>query len=103
MNKEIVSEWKGSTRTAGIVAAEIARRWGNEEVKNYNPDTNCFTLKRWNQEGYRVKAGEKSISSITFIPMMGKPEPGAKTKEVKCWSAPRAVHLFYIKQVQKVA
>ena len=95
---EITSEWKGSTRTAGAVASEIGRRWGEAEVKTYHPEVNCFTLRRWNQLGYRVIKGEKAIKSVTFISDMKKGADGKMVSE----SYPRTVNLFYIKQVQAV-
>ena len=97
MTQEI-SAWKGSSRTAALVASEIAARWGKEEVKNYNPDLNCFTLRRWNQDGYRVKKGEKAIKSVTFVPVLGTEPIAEGTKEVKCYSVPKTVNLFYILQ-----
>ena len=90
---ENVSQWKGSTRTAAMVAHEIAARWGADEVKNYDPQGNCFTLKRWNQEGYRVRKGEKAIRSVTWIHEDDETETGR--------SYPKTVCLFYIRQVER--
>lgn len=88
---ENVSEWKGSTRTAAMVAQEIAQRWGSEEVKNYDPKGNCFTLKKWNQLGYKVKAGEKAIRSVTWI--------REDEADEKSHAYPKTVCLFYVRQV----
>ena len=99
--QEIVSNWKGSTRTAAVVAAEIVKRWGAEEVKNYHPELNCFTYKGWDQRGYQVRRGEKSIQSVTFVPILGEKVIAGTKKEVQVSSFPRTVHLFYIKQVDK--
>ncbi len=78
---------------------EIADRYGEEEAEEYDPETNCFTLPRWNQLGYRVRKGEKAIRSMTFIE---KKDPNAKEgdqSEVRKYK--KTVYLFYIKQVEK--
>jgi hypothetical protein len=62
-----LAHWRGSAKTADAVREEIARRWGQEEAKQYDPFTNCFTLQTWNKLGYRVKKGEKAIRSITYV------------------------------------
>lgn len=84
------SKWKGSIATASKVAAQIAERWGEDEVKNYDPEKNCFTYKRWEAEGYQVQKGEKAIKSFSFR----ESEDGSKY--------PVKVNLFYIKQVKKI-
>ena len=94
MNEE-VSIWKGSTRTAAMVAAEIQARWGADEVKNSDPQGNCFTLKRWNKEGYRVRKGEKAIRSVTWI------HEDDETETETGRSYPKTVCLFYIRQVER--
>jgi len=92
MNK---TNYRGSANTAKMVAEEIARRWGDDEARQYDPFTNCRTFKDWVGMGYRVKKGEKSIRSMTFVKV--EDEAG---KEVR--SYPKTVHLFYIKQVEPV-
>jgi hypothetical protein len=47
-----LAHWRGSQQTADAVLEEIARRWGEDEAKQYNPLTNCFTIGTWNQLGY---------------------------------------------------
>lgn len=94
MNTERASEWKGSTRTAAMVAQEIAQRWGSDEVKNYDPMVNCFTYKRWQKEGYQVKKGEKAIRSVTWISASGD------ENDEHARRFPKTVCLFYIKQVE---
>src|SRR5712671_466792 len=69
---------RGSEKTADHVREEIARRYGEEEAEEYDPQTNCFTLPTWNKLGYRVRKGEKSIRSITLIE---KADPNAKEGE----------------------
>ena len=65
--KELSSIWKGSAATLSNVAQQIAQRWGEEAVKEYDPKVNCFTFKGWQERGYHVKKGEKAIRSVTFI------------------------------------
>jgi len=93
------SIWRGSGRTMAIVMTEIARRWGEDEAKNYHPSVNCFTFQGWNNRGYRVKKGEKAIKSITFV-SMSKADPKDPGK-VDSWQSPRTVNLFYHLQVEK--
>ena len=98
MNYQL-AHWKGSEKTAEQVREEIADRYGEEEAEEYDPETNCFTLPRWNQLGYRVRKGEKAIRSMTFIE---KKDPNAKEgdqSEVRKYK--KTVYLFYIKQVEK--
>ena len=63
----MTSQWKGSSATANMVAGQIRQRWGEEAAKAYQPLVNCFTFRGWLERGYRVKKGEKSIQSITFV------------------------------------
>ena len=93
------AHWKGSQKTAELVRAEIARRYGAEEAEKYDPDSNCFTLPTWNKLGYRIKKGEHAIRSITLIE---EKDPNAKEgEEAEVQRYPKTVYLFYIKQVEK--
>ena len=98
MNDE-TSVWKGSAYTAQNVAMQIKSRFGEEAVKEYDPRLNCFTFRRWQEEGYRVKKGEKSLRSLTFIPIEKKDARG----QLKVVKIPRTVHLFFINQVEKIS
>ena len=78
---------------------EIARRYGDEEAEEYDPQTNCFTLPTWNKLGYVVRKGEKAIRSMTLIE---KADPNAiEGEEAEVQKYPKTVYLFYIKQVEK--
>ncbi len=91
--------WRGSEKTADQVREEIARRYGEEEAEEYDPQTNCFTLPTWNKLGYRVRKGEKSIRSMTLIE---KADPNSNEgKQAEIHKYPKTVYLFYIKQVEK--
>ncbi len=89
---EKISNYRGSTVTAKLVAEEINRRWGAEEAKAYDPYRNCLTFKQWSELNYKVKKGERSIRSVTFVNELD--ESGNKLR-----SYPKTVHLFYRTQV----
>jgi len=96
---EELAQWKGSLNTANAVRQEIAKRWGSEEAKHYDPLKNCFTFKTWLAKGYHVKKGEKAIRSMTLVE---KEDPNAEKGEVtEKRTYPKTVYLFYIKQVEK--
>lgn len=96
---ELTSNWQGSLATAKMVAEEISNRWGEEEVKVYDPAKNCFTYQGWKQRGFQVRRGEKGIKSITFIREDGT---NAKTGEIEVRSYPKRVTLFYKTQVDRI-
>ena len=99
MTQQKMALWRGSEKTAEQVREEIARRYGEEEAEEYDPQTNCFTLPTWNKLGYRVRKGEKAIRSITLIE---KADPDAREgEEAEVQKYPKTVYLFYIKQVEK--
>ena len=94
-----LAHWKGSVNTADQVREEIAKRYGEEEADNYDPQVNCFTLPTWNKLGFKVRTGEKAIRSMTIIE---KEDPNAKEGEqTEVIRYPKTVYLFYIKQVEK--
>ena len=99
MTQQKMAHWHGSEKTAEQVREEIARRYGDEEAGEYDPQANCFTLPTWNKLGYVVRKGEKAIRSITLIE---KKDPNAKDgEETEVKRYPKTVYLFYIKQVKK--
>ncbi|MDO8669115.1 MAG: hypothetical protein Q7K65_02385 [Candidatus Buchananbacteria bacterium] len=91
----IKSNYKGSTATAKMVAEEIARRYGEAEVKNYDPYYNCLTFKQWLANNFRVKRGERAIPSITYVDR--KDEHGEVIS-----TYPKRVNLFYYLQVEPI-
>ena len=97
-----ISEWKGSPRTAGNIANQIFTRWGEDAVKEYSPGVNCFTLRGWNERGYRVKKGEKALHSWTFRECVGKNKDKDGNEKMTIYSVPKDVCLFFINQVQEV-
>jgi hypothetical protein len=89
------STYRGSQETYRRVAAQIAERWGDEEVANYDPYSSAMTFRQWMKAGYKVNRGEKAIKSTTLI---------VKTDDNGnvITRYPRVVNLFYIKQVSKI-
>ena len=93
--QEVLSNYSGSEKTYELVAKQIAERYREDEVKNYDPYKNCLTFKQWLENGYRVKKGEKSLKSITVIE-----ETDKKGKVIK--KHVRTINLFYYLQGEKI-
>ena len=92
--EKIVSTWTGSVFTSEYVRRQILARWGEKEADNYDPKSNCLTFNRWNENGYKVKKGEKSLKS--FIVVEQKDKFGKVVKQY-----PKKINLFYALQVEK--
>ena len=99
--KQMASVWKGSRYTASDIAHQILQRWGEDAVKEYSPEFNCFTFKGWQERGYRVKAGEKALRTFTFIRKSADVAKADGTIDRKWNSFPKDVCLFFIRQVEK--
>ena len=93
-NKKITSNWTGSEITENLVRKQIFARWGAKEAEKYNPQVNCLTIRQWNNNGYRVKKGEKSLKS--YIVIEKKDKKGAVISKY-----PKQINLFYQKQVKQ--
>ena len=88
------SNWTGSQKTAEMIRNQIRERFGSEAAKLYDPTSNALTFREASKRGYRVKKGETSLKSITFIE---KEENGGIKK------IPKTVHLFFLPlQCEKV-
>lgn len=83
----LATNWSGSQKTANLVREQILERFGPEAAKLYDPTTNALTFREASKRGYRVKKGEISLKSITFI----EKEEGGEIKKI-----PRTVHLFFL-------
>ena len=94
-NQRITSNWTGSETTENLVRKQISARWGAEEAEKYNPKENCLTIRQWNNNGYRVKKGEKSLKSYIVIEKQDK-----KGQVIETY--PKRINLFYQKQVKQV-
>ena len=97
MTQQQQAHWQGSRKTAAMVMAQIAERWGEEEAQNYNPETNCFTFNTWRAKGFKIKKGEKALHSYTFVSEYS----GEEGDDEEIAKHPKGVCLFYILQVEK--
>ena len=93
MKKKITSNWTGSETTESLVRNQISTRWGIEEAEKYNPQSNCMTIGKWNENGFRVKKGEKALKS--YIVIEKKDKKGDVVSKY-----PKQINLFYQKQVK---
>ncbi len=92
--KQILSNYKGSLKTVKLVVDEIKNRWPNL-VDAYDPYSNCLPYKKWKELGFKVKRGEHSIRSLTYI------EKKNELGEI-IGTFPRTCHLFYFPQVEPI-
>ena len=90
-----VSSYTGSSQTFDLVSSQIKERWGESELKNYDPFHNARTFRSWLSLGFRVRKGEKALRSITFVET--KDANGNVTKHAR-----HSVYLFYYRQVEPV-
>jgi len=88
-----VSPYTGSEQTFDLVSKQIVDRWGESELKNYDPFHNARTFRSWLSLGFRVRKGEKALKSISFVET--KDADGKVVKKI-C----RPVFLFYYRQVE---
>lgn len=95
MDGPIISDFTGSKTTHAMVATEIEKRWGKEEVKKYDPYKNTLTFKKWLSLNYVPRKGEHAIRSLTFCEI--KNPDGTVAKRIK-----RPCFLFYYRQVTPV-
>lgn len=93
MSGPAISNYTGSTTTYDMVAAEIEKRWGSDEIERYDAERNCLPFSKWLQLGYCVRKNERAIRSVTFIE-----KKDAEGKVVKKYR--RIVCLFYYLQVK---
>jgi hypothetical protein len=97
MTLSVKSNWTGSENTSNLVRKEIAKRWGEDEAKRYNPFENCLTFKRWLENGYVVRKDEKAIRSFIVIEKKDKKTGTVVERRLK------TIYLFYEKQVEPQA
>jgi cell division protein FtsX len=90
-----VTAYTGSETTRAMIEEQIKERWGETEVKNFDPRHSARTFKSWVNLGYRVKKSEKALKSITYVEV--KDAEGNVTKKYK-----RPCFLFYYRQVEKI-
>jgi len=97
MTISVKSNWTGSENTSDLVRKQIAKRWGEDEAKRYNPSVNCFTFNGWLKNGYVVRKDEKALRSFIIIEKKDK-KTGAVIER-----RPKTIYLFYDKQVEAKA
>lgn len=89
----IKTRYTGAEKSFKEVKDQIRERFGSQLAEEYDPYTNCMTLKQWEEFGYRVRPGEKSLRSTIII------EKKNKQGEV-VGTYPKTIHLFYYPQVK---
>src|SRR3989338_10733852 len=89
-----VTSYKNSQETLALVSEQIVSRWGQAELKNYDPFHNARTFQSWLKLGFKVRKGEKALRSITYVET--KDNEGNVLKKYR-----RPVFLFYYRQVEK--
>jgi len=89
-----VSNYMGSEKTRALVEEEIIKRWGKQELKNYDPLRSALTFRNWMAIGMVPKKGEKAIRS--FVVLEDKRDPKKIVKRIK------SIYLFYYRQVQEL-
>ncbi len=90
------STYKGSKVTRDVIAEQIKARWGEVELKNYDPYRSALTFASWLKIGYRPKHGEKAMKSTTYVEV--KDNKGKIIRKQK-----RGVNVFYYRQVVPLA
>ena len=94
MTISVKSNWTGSENTSDLVRKQIAKRWGEDEAKRYDPFVNCFTFNGWLKNGYVVKKDEKAIRSFIIVEKKDK-KTGAVIER-----RPKTIYLFFDLQVE---
>lgn len=92
---EIVSPWRGSEKTSEMVREQVRERYGDDIADEFDPACDAMPLVSWAAYGYRIKKGEKSLKSVTFVEV--KDENDKVVEKIR-----RVVHLFHKRQVEKV-
>lgn len=88
------SNYTGSKYTFEMVLKQIKDRWPDQADK-YDPLRSCFTYRQWLDRGFRVRRGEKSIRSVTWIDGIDR-----KTGEERKFT--KQIFLFFFTQVDPV-
>lgn len=93
---DIPSGYRGSEKTAEMVRGQIEERFGSDAALEYDPALNARTFQGWLKVGYRVKQGEKALTSITLVE---KKDPQGNV--IKKY--PKRVCLFFHTQVEPIS
>ena len=90
-----VSEYTGSEATRLMVEEQIKAKYGASEIKNLDCYHNMRTFKSWANLGFKIKRGERSFKSITYVEQ--KDQSGNVIKKYR-----RPVSLFYYRQIEPI-
>ncbi len=90
------SPWKGSEKTFEMVQDQLRERYGDDVAEEFNAETDAMPFASWLSYGYRVRKGEHSLKSITYVEV--KNDNGEVEKKIR-----RTCNLFHKNQVEKVA
>ena len=91
-----VSGFTGSKVTRSMVEEQILARWGEAEVKKFDPYHTARTFPSWLSLGYKVKKGEVALRSIAFVEK--KNSQGEVIRKYR-----RPVFLFLFRQVEPLS
>ncbi|OGG48694.1 hypothetical protein A3C18_02410 [Candidatus Kaiserbacteria bacterium RIFCSPHIGHO2_02_FULL_54_11b] len=92
--KELISPYRGSEKTYEMVKEQIREKYGDDAADEFDPHTDAMPAVSWMSYGYRVKKGERSLKSVTYVEI--KNDKGEVEKRIR-----RVVHLFHKLQVTK--
>lgn len=92
----IKSPWRGSEKTAELVREQIRAKYNDEVADKFDASTDAMPFASWLSYGYRVKKGEKSMKSITYVDVLD--DKGEVERTIK-----RNCNIFHRLQVQKIA
>lgn len=91
-----ISNFMGSEKTRALVEQEIVSRWGESELKNYDPYRSALTFKKWLSLGFVPKKNEKAIRSFIMVEQKDPKDPKKVMKKIK------SIYLFYYRQVTEL-
>ncbi|MEI6296503.1 MAG: hypothetical protein WCO84_02535 [bacterium] len=91
----VKSGYTGSKETFEAVRLQILERYGQEAADEYDPNIHCMTYKKWLENGYKVRLGEKSLRSMTIVEKKG-PDGSVIARY------PKQVCLFHYCQVREL-
>jgi len=99
MTTSTQERYKGSVTNRIKTKQAIAEKFGEFHADKYDPKENCFTEKMWKTKGFKVKADEQPIVTITTMKtffqkdeVTGQYRPSGRR--------PAVAKLYYVLQVE---
>lgn len=83
----------GSEATYNDVKKQLLERFGKKVADGYKPTENCAPYSVWSKAGFKIKRGEHSLKSVTFIEK--EDEATGEIRKIR-----RTVNLFHRCQVE---